>query len=241
LILLVIAASVQYVAHYVLVPAYINNTGAPYLVGYLWAWGSTMAMVFAASLVVYRLEDYPASWAAFSDRYWLNRMPGQDWLWSLAVLVVAAATFFGLSFTGRWLSQILFLAPHPVFPPDRGLGGEAYLIPGRLFGMSLKGQWWVLWVYLLGWVLNVFGEELFYRGWMLPRQEISFGAYAWLVNGTVFAFQHMLQPWNILAIWPGALFMAWVVQRRRNTWIGILQHGLMNLSLFVFVVRGVSG
>jgi hypothetical protein len=32
-----------------------------------------------------------------------------------------------------------------------------------------------------------------------------------------------------------------VVQRRRNTWIGIIQHGLMNLSLFVYVLLGVSG
>ena len=29
---------------------------------------------------------------------------------------------------------------------------------------------------------------------------------------------------TLLAIWPGALFMAFVVQYRRNTWIGIIQH-----------------
>ena len=50
-----------------------------------------------------------------------------------------------------------------------------------------------------------------------------------------------MQPWNFLAIWPGALFMAYVVQRRRNTWMGIVQHGLMNLALFVFVLGGVIG
>jgi membrane protease YdiL (CAAX protease family) len=57
----------------------------------------------------------------------------------------------------------------------------------------------------------------------------------------MFAFQHTLQPWNYLAIWPGALFMGYVVQRRRNTWMGIIQHGLMNLGLFVYVLLGVSG
>jgi membrane protease YdiL (CAAX protease family) len=231
----------QYVAHYVLVPAYIESTGSPYLVGYLGAWTATMGLVFAASLIAYKLEGYATSWAAFSARYRLDRMPRQDWLWTLAILVVAAGTFFGLSFTGRWLARVSFLAPHPAFPPDRGLDGAASLSADRLFGMPLKGQWWIVGVYLLGWFLNVFGEELFYRGWMLPRQEVAVGKYAWLVNGTVFAFQHMLQPWNVLAIWPGALFMAWAVQRRRNTWMGILQHGLMNLSLFVFVIRGVSG
>jgi len=57
----------------------------------------------------------------------------------------------------------------------------------------------------------------------------------------MFTFQHFMQPWNFLAIWPGALFMAYVVQRRRNTWMGIVQHGLMNLALFVFVLGGLIG
>ena len=107
--------------------------------------------------------------------------------------------------------------------------------------MTLKGQWWVAGVYLVGWVLNVLGEECFYRGWFLPRQEAAFGRWAWAVHGTVFALQHTLQAWNYLAIWPGALLMAYVVQRRRNTWIGIIQHGVMNLGLFLVVLRGVVG
>jgi len=90
-------------------------------------------------------------------------------------------------------------------------------------------------------LLNILGEEFLYRGWMLPRQEAAFGRYAWLVNGTMFTFQHFMQPWNFPAIWPGALFMAYAVQRQRNTWMGIVQHGLMNLSLFVYVLRAVIG
>jgi membrane protease YdiL (CAAX protease family) len=57
----------------------------------------------------------------------------------------------------------------------------------------------------------------------------------------MFCFQHFMQPWNFLAIWPGALFMAFVVQYRRNTWIGIIQHGLMNFSVLILIVRGVIG
>ncbi len=96
-------------------------------------------------------------------------------------------------------------------------------------------------MYFIGWVFNILGEEFFYRGWMLPRQELAFGKYAWLVNGTMFTFQHWMQPFNFLAIWPGARFMAWVVQRRKNTWIGIFQHGLLNVVALVMLVQWVSG
>ena len=246
LIIFLIIASMLYLTHYVLVPAYTAWSGKPYLVGYLWGWGVTVGLVFVASLMAYRLEGHPTSWQAFSARFRLNRMrrtstSGQDWLWTLAILVVAAGAYFGLSFTARRLATLPIFAPHPAFPPDLGPDGAAHLIPGQLFGMPLKGQWWVAAVYFTGWFLNIFGEEFFYRGWLLPRQELAFGKYAWLVNGTMFTFQHWMQPWNFLAIWPGALFMAFVIQRRRNTWMGIVQHGLMNLGLFVFVLRGVIG
>jgi membrane protease YdiL (CAAX protease family) len=91
------------------------------------------------------------------------------------------------------------------------------------------------------WVLNIFGEEFWYRGWMLPRQEVAFGKFAWVINGTMFTFQHWMQPWNFLAILPGALFMSFVLQLRKNTWIGIIQHGLINFGLFIHVLKGVIG
>ena len=72
----------------------------------------------------------------------------------------------------------------------------------------------------------------------MPPRGLSFFLRPMVISISV---QHWMQPFNFLAIWPGALFMAWVVQRQRNTWIGIIQHGLMNFSLFVVLVRGVIG
>ena len=95
--------------------------------------------------------------------------------------------------------------------------------------------------YFIGWFLNIAGEEFWYRGWMLPRQEAAFGKYAFVVNALMFTFQHFLYPWNFLALLPGVLFVVWAVQMRQNTWLTIIQHGLMNLVLFVFIVQGVVG
>lgn len=237
----VIFASTLYVTHYIFVPRYTESTGKPYLIGYLWGWTVTVGLVFIASLVLYKLEGHPVSWNSFAARYRLNHMPKGDWLWSLIVLVVAAGFMFGLSFTSEWLVKIPLFAPHPLFPPELRPNAASNLTTGQFMGMTLKGQWWIVLVYFIGWVWNILGEEFFYRGWMLPRQEAAFGKYAWAVNGTMFCFQHFMQPWNFLAIWPGALFMAFVIQRRRNTWIGIIQHGLMNFATFVFVIRGVIG
>jgi membrane protease YdiL (CAAX protease family) len=236
-----VIASVSYVTYYILVPNYTLSTHQPYLVGYLWGWGIAMGLVFTASILLYKLEGLPSDWQAFSTRYRLPPLTRQDWFWTVVVLVVTTGTYFGLSFTAEWLAAIPFFAPHQLFPPELGPKAATSFVSGRLFGMSLHRQWGVAIAYCIGWVLNILGEEFFYRGWLLPRQEAAFGRWAWLVNGSMFCFQHFMQPWNFLAIWPGALFMAYIVQRRRNTWIGIFQHGLMNFSLFVFVLMGVFG
>jgi membrane protease YdiL (CAAX protease family) len=40
---------------------------------------------------------------------------------------------------------------------------------------------------------------------------------------------------------PAALISAFVVLKRRNTWILVIMHGPMNLSLVVSVVLNVAG
>jgi membrane protease YdiL (CAAX protease family) len=55
----------------------------------------------------------------------------------------------------------------------------------------------------------------------------------------MFNFQHTFQPWNFLAMLPGSLFLSYVVQRQRKTWVSMVWHGLVNAVLLVFVIRGV--
>ncbi len=225
----------------VLVPAFLRGSGQPYLDGYLWAWGTSMLAVLVLSLVLYAREGHPKTLKAFAERYRLARFPWIDLAWALAVLIVAFGFYLGLGFTARWLASIPLFGPVPLAPPELRPEATGSLTPGVFMGLPVKGQWWVVVVYLFGWIFNILGEEFFYRGWLLPRQALAFGKWAWLVNGTMFTFQHWMQAFNFLAIWPGALFMAWVVQRRGNTWIGILQHGLMNFSALILLVRWVIG
>jgi membrane protease YdiL (CAAX protease family) len=107
--------------------------------------------------------------------------------------------------------------------------------------LPLKGQWWVIGMYFLGWFFNIFGEEFWFRGYILPRQELAFGKIAWLVNGLMFTLNHIWQPWIFIAILPSSLLTAFIVQVRKNTWISIIQHGVANISLLFYLIGGVLG
>ena len=240
LLIFIITAAGLYSAYYLFATNFTQATGQPFLIGYLIAWVGAMSLVFCAAVLAYRLEGRPFTKEAITSRFRLDRLSWQDVLWLLALFVVSIGGITALSFTMHILASFPLFAPHPTFPPDLGPDIAQNLTPGVLFGMPLQGKWWIAGVYLIGWLLNILGEEFWYRGWMLPRQELAFGKYAWLVNGLMFNFQHTFQPWNLLAMLPGSLFLSYVVQHRGKTWLSIIWHGTLNIALLVFVVQGVA-
>lgn len=230
-----------YLLHYFLIPAYVERTGIPYFKGYLLGYVLSMAFFFAAALAAYRIEGNPARWGGIKTRFRLVRMTWIDLLWVVGIIFLVFLTYFGLDFSGEWVKSVPFFAPREAWPAEFGPGGINNYTPGEFMGMQLKGQWWIVLVYFIGWFFNIFGEEFWFRGYILPRQELAFGRSAWLVNGLMFTLNHLWQPWILIAILPSSLLLAYAVQSRKNTWISIIQHGVVNISLMVILTGGVIG
>jgi membrane protease YdiL (CAAX protease family) len=89
--------------------------------------------------------------------------------------------------------------------------------------------------------VNVGGEELWWRGYVLPRQELTLGANAWFVHGLLWTAFHVVFYWQLLMILPITLAIAFVSQRTKSTWPAIVGHALLNWGTFPFLVRGFLG
>jgi membrane protease YdiL (CAAX protease family) len=237
----IVPAILVYTAHWAIAPAMSSWLRQPYLITYLICWGTTEACFFAAVLIAYRAEGNPVQWKHFVERFRLNRPRKTDIAWSIVVLALMLVTNQALAFTAEWLTTIPAFSPHPSFPPELAPNALSTIVPGTFMGMSLKGAWWVLIVYLVGWVFNIFGEELWYRGFMLPRQELTHKQYAWLVNGVSFWFLHIVWKWNLIALLPGALILSYVSQRQKTTWVGIIAHGVLNFTPILAITAGILG
>jgi membrane protease YdiL (CAAX protease family) len=108
-------------------------------------------------------------------------------------------------------------------------------------GLSLAGNWWILLVLLVSLVIATFGEEIWWRGYILPRQELVHGNRTWLIHGLLWTAFHIFTPWNLLAILPGSLALSFVAQRLKNTWPAVIAHGLANgLLVVIIVVLGIA-
>ena len=54
------------------------------------------------------------------------------------------------------------------------------------------GVWWLMGIAILHSIFNYFlGEELLFRGILLPKMQGTFGKWDWAANAVLFAFYHM--------------------------------------------------
>ena len=83
-------------------------------------------------------------------------------------------------------------------------------------------------------------EELYFRGYLMPRLSRLKG-WAPLVNTVLFALQHFLTPWQLPFIILGVLPQAYLVSKKRNILLGIIAHSLLNLLSTLLLIMSVFG
>jgi membrane protease YdiL (CAAX protease family) len=116
--------------------------------------------------------------------------------------------------------------------------------PTDFMGIPLAGAWWVV-LYYIVWlvILNIFGEEPWWRGYVLPRQEVLFGRATWIVHGIFWsAFHLFIQPtlFDTVRMAVTGTALSFVAHRTKNTWPGIIGHSFANMPLLLSIVRGVA-
>ena len=116
--------------------------------------------------------------------------------------------------------------------------------PEDFMGIPLPGAWWILIYYaVLILVCNIGGEELWWRGYVLPRQELAFGRTTWVVHGISWSLFHLfmqLSLWDTIRMAISGVALSFVAQRTKSTWPGIVGHSFGNLAFFLSLVRGVT-
>jgi membrane protease YdiL (CAAX protease family) len=165
-----------------------------------------------------------------------------------------------LNWTGAWRDRLRF---HPMTVTDwgwcgAGLGGVILFSVGTLTVMRLllgdvslhpsfmtmepltSGRYWILFAWLPFWVLNILGEEFLWRGVILPRQTVAFGRWAWVANGSGWLFFHLaFGATVVLTLWPVTFILPYMVQKQRNSWVGVVIHAGLNGPGFVMVAFGL--
>jgi membrane protease YdiL (CAAX protease family) len=169
-------------------------------------------------------EQRTLRWSTVREALWLRsprsgRRGGRVWLVLLPLIMAFAAEPF---------------IPQPPHPASRDFGALLSSDAGQRF---LSGNWAWFGLLLVLWVFNtVLGEELLFRGLLLPRMHGAFGRGDWAANGVLFAAYHLHTPWVIPATLLDTLIIAYPTKRYRSAWIGIAVHSAQSVVLAAIVL-----
>lgn len=219
-------------------PWMIRQGYQPFLV-FNATFGGVLAVMLAAAFIAYRAEGHPWTWAAFRDRMRLTKPTKSVWAWTIGLILGTWALQYLFGFVTGFFEGVKFFTP-----PTEFAQFMAQMQVGS-FGMDLTGRWdLVALVAVTMFVFNILGEELWWRGIILPRQEVAFGKHAWIVNGVLWDLFHFFYHTTLASVigyLPATVPLAFVAQRTRNTWPGIIAHFVGNSLLIIAMARLALG
>jgi membrane protease YdiL (CAAX protease family) len=194
------------------------------------AWPRAILLCLTAGLVwqfafvlraVYQ-EQGTLRWSVTKEALWLRaprsprsgRSGGRLW-WLLVPLILLVAATEEL--------------PRVPVPANRDLGTFLQSNAGQEF---FSGNWaWFALILTMMIFNTVLGEELLFRGLLLPRMRGAFGRWDWLANGVLFAGYHLHTPWAIPSSLIDTLIISYPASRYRSAVIGICVHSVQTVVL----------
>ncbi len=161
-----------------------------------------------------------------------KRIPWKKFvLWVLAGMLVSILIYAPLYPVGLWVKESYFgWLPEWYFNPTYGTDDTKLVAKVFLIGILIDG--------FIGPTI----EELFFRGYLLPRMT-HLKKWAPIVNGVLFGLYHFWQPHNLIAVCAMGVILSWIVWKTKNVYLGIAIHCTLNalgaLSGYYAVISGV--
>ena len=174
-------------------------------------------------IIILKSEGFKLNKESFTGRLRFRRLTKNDLIWTLIGFVIIAIS------SGLIMKLLLLILgkfdPSPAF---------------MTFEPLSKGRYWLLLVWLPYWVLNIFGEEFIWRGVILPRQELVFGKYTWIIHGFGWGLFHFAFGFKLMITLIPLLFIqSFIVQKTKNSWTGVILHGGINGPSFLAIAFGL--
>jgi membrane protease YdiL (CAAX protease family) len=167
-------------------------------------------------------------WPRVRDALWLRaprdpksgRVGGRVWWWALLFLALYAV----------WA-----MMPAVPAPASRDL---ADVLGGNRGEAFFSGAWgWFAVIVALAVFNTVLGEELLFRGVLLPRMRGVFGRVDWVANGVIFTLYHVHAPWLMPLTFVDGIFLdAYPSRRFQSAWMGIIVHSGQSILLIAVVL-----
>ena len=214
--------------YFLLVPL-VRANGFPSLMALLLA-GIFMLVPFQLGFLFY--EKYKTGEKLFSGiiRYTTPIKLWQYILLVLTIIIISGFIYKVLSFSTDYLLRLFHWIPSNLFL-DMGMSEE--------FAKSKLIITYGL-LFIFGVVVLPTVEEFYFRAYLLPRMPENLKDWTAIIHSALFALYHTWTPWLFISRTLGTLPLVFVVMRKKNIYIGIISHCILNsldfIIAFIFIL-----
>lgn len=195
---------------------------------YLLSAGFILFLLFVSAFLLSYLEFKHFSLKLIFQRLRLNKLSSKDILISISgilIILLLDGIIFGIDYLIlKFTKYNLQLSNLPSFTG---------------INLSLKGEYRIIIFYFIYLFFNIFGEELLWRGYLLSMQESIFSKYAWIFNSLFWLIFHSIFGVSIIMMLPLLFILPYLVQKQKNTWVGIIIHSCTGIIGFISVINGI--
>ncbi|WP_420644529.1 CPBP family intramembrane glutamic endopeptidase [Candidatus Leptofilum sp.] len=150
--------------------------------------------------------------------------------YTLLTLIGMLALFLLLGFTDSFMLQYFFAWWPAWLMPDYATlmqGSTTLLIVGIILTMLLAN------------LVAPAIEELYFRGYLLPRMA-RYDRWGFILNGALFAVYHFWSPWSVFSRAIAVLPLG-IAARKGNVYVSVAAHCLINTLGFLLVMPMLLG
>ena len=235
-----VPAALGVMSLYIVYPI-LDHAGIPVAWNFTFTVYGMFLLLLMASFIALRLEGRGLTIKEITARFRIHPLSKNDWNWTVGLIFVYVFGQVLLSPTAKWLSDVFPFPLPDSLPAAVDPRIPQTTIPTEFLGVPLKGNIGILFLALAILLFNVFGEEFWWRGYILPRQEITHGRWTWIIHGLLWTLFHIPFWWNLIALLPSTLSLSFVTSRLKNTTPGIIAHFSLNGLAVVMIFLGILG
>ena len=212
----------NYLACQVAIPFFKNNTQLPIEIVYFICVGTVVLMpMFLGAIYLTGREIGSFKMVDIFERMRIKKLSRKDVLWTVIAFILLCLGSFLIA---KIIMPAIRLDANPFFFQNMPL---------------VKGYWWILYVWPLFFLFNIFGEEFLWRGYIQPRQELLNGKWTWFVHGSLWSVWHIPMGLDlVITAIPILFILPAIVQIRKNTTIAIVVHFIFGSFGFLALALG---
>lgn len=207
----------------------ISELGMMPMIAWFINGGVVFIILFSSALFLLKREQKVLTFKVIREKLNLKPLSKRDLIWTLiGILIISIFSILIM----KGLTKLSELYPDKI--------SSSFSPPFLEFHVLDKSQFWIFLVWIPFFLFNIFGEELLWRGFILPRQKLKSDTANWTLNSLGWLIFHIAFGWKLVVLLlPILIINPFIVQKTKNTWTGILIHGLINGSGFLLITLGV--